>query len=256
MTTHRFREIAQELREQIALGGLDGTGALESEAALGSRHGVSRVTVRRALELLRSEGLIEPRRGSGWFVVGSSYHQRLAVGTFTHAGSAVAGAGRQASRRVVDLGIEPLPTVEAGVLGVDAGERALRCRSVRSIDGQVLDVTAEWVPDDLAGPISRSRAETPGIWATLQAEGLRVARVHQSITAGLVRAEEAELLQAEVGSPLLLVRRVARDDAGRPLALADHRYLAHRFSLEVDFAGAPPTTRPEPPGLLALPGST
>src|SRR4051794_34363263 len=94
MTGARFQALAAELRERIALGDYARSGPLDSEAELGRRYGVSRVTVRRALERLRDEGLVAARRGSGWYVVsGASFGQPLALGSFQHAGSAGGGAG-------------------------------------------------------------------------------------------------------------------------------------------------------------------
>ena len=90
------------------------------------------------------------------------------------------------------------------------------------------------------------------IWASLARSGQRIANVHQTITAGLASVLDADLLQTSVGVPLLLVRRVARDPHGIPLALSDHRYLAHRFALEVEFNSGPAATAPEPPGLRAV----
>ena len=60
------------------------------------------------------------------------------------------------------------------------------------------------------------------------------------------------LLHTAVGVPLLLVRRVAMGADGIPLALSDHRYLAHRFALEVEFNSGPSASSPEPPGLRAV----
>ena len=86
MTRSRFRQIAEDLRERVALGEFSDQGALDSESALCARYAVSRVTVRRALETLREQGLVQSRQGSGWFATGGSFHQRLALGTFRHAG--------------------------------------------------------------------------------------------------------------------------------------------------------------------------
>ena len=98
MTGARFREIADDLRERIALGEGGGSGAMDSEAALGQRYGASRMTVRKALELLRDQGLVDSRQGPGWFVSGAAFHQRLALGTFRHAASAVSESGRELQR--------------------------------------------------------------------------------------------------------------------------------------------------------------
>ena len=75
----------------------------------------------------------------------------------------------------------------------------------------------------------------------------------QTITAGLTNAADVHLLRTGIGVPLLLVRRVALGAGGIPLALSDHRYLAHRFALEVEFNSGPSASTPEPPGLRAVP---
>lgn len=253
MTGARFGQLAQELRERIALGEFGDSGALESEAVLGRRYGVSRVTVRRALDQLRGQGLVESRRGAGWFVSGSSFHQTLALGTFRHAASAVADAGKQVARRVVEFGYQDAPPAIASSLALGEDAEALFSRSVRAVDGVPLDLVHEWVPASVAGRISRLDAEGPGIWATLQQQGHKVASVRQTISAAVTTNADAALLGVVPGTPLLLVRRLAHERDGTPLALSDHRYLAHRFSLEVEFRGWPTASSAEPPGLRSVP---
>jgi GntR family transcriptional regulator len=277
MTSSRFRQIADDLRERVALGEFGDQGALDSESALCSRYAVSRVTVRRALGTLREQGLVESRQGSGWFATGGSFHQTLALGTFRHAGSAVTESGRAITRRVVEFGYrQPSPTL-ALALGLVDGDSAtdrtvttngtltvnspatsdrapitsdaLHSRSVRTVDDVPLDLVAEWVPAAIGGRISRADATDPGIWASLQRDGHHVASVRQSITAGIANAEDAALLDVDVGAPLLLVRRLALDRGKAPLALSYHRYLAHRFSLEVEFNSWPGAGADTPPGL-------
>jgi len=252
MATARWSVLAQELRERIALGDVGESGELESEAGLGARYGVSRVTVRRALELLRDEGLISSRRGSGWFVVGASFRQQLALGTFRHAASAVAEAGGLTTRRVVEFGYRRAPQPTAALLGIGTDAEALFSRSVRLVDDVPLDVVTEWVPADLAGSISRDDAERDGIWQTLQRSGRVVETVRQTITAGVANMSDATVLDVSMGSPLLLVRRLALAAGDQPLALSDHRYLAHRFTLEVEFHGWTSAAAAEPPGLRVV----
>ena len=253
MTDARFRRLAHELRERIALGDVGESGALESEAALGARYGVSRVTVRRALELLRAEGLVGSRRGAGWFVTSAAFHQQLALGTFRHAASAVADAGKQVRRHVVGFGYATPPAVIATALHLADGEEALWSRSLRTVDAVALDLVAEWVPAAVAGSISRDDAERSGIWETLQRGGRRVETVRQTIAAGVATDEDGRELAVTPGAPLLLVRRLALAEDGTPLALSDHRYLAHRFSLEVEFRGWSTGSPAEPPGLRTIP---
>ncbi len=203
------------------------------------------MTVRRALEQLRDEGLLASRKGAGWYVV--SFAQPLALGTFQHARSAVAEAGVDLTRSVVEYGYCPAPARVALTLG--AGE-VLRTRSLRRTGGAPLDVVTEWVPLDLAAPVSRSDAEGPGTWETLRRNGNQIALVRQSIAAVAAGAEIASLLGVAGGTPVLLVRRIALDAAERPIALSEHHYLGHRFQLEVEFRGWPGA---EPPGVAPIP---
>lgn len=254
MTGGRATQLAAALRERIARGEFADSGVLESESALGRRYAVSRVTVRRALDSLREQGVVEPRKGAGWFITGSAFHQTLALGSFRHAPSAVAEAGKSVEREVVDFGFRPAPPhLLDGALGLHDGQEVLYSRSVRRVDGEPLDLVHEWVPAASAVRMSRAEAQSPGIWQSLRRSGHPIDSVRQTITAGLATTSDSGLLGVPTGSPLLLVRRVACAPDGAPVALSDHRYLAHRFALEVEFRGWPVASSTEPPGLRAVP---
>ncbi|MET8756572.1 GntR family transcriptional regulator [Lentzea sp. NPDC004782] len=243
MTGSRSQRLAAELRERITLGDYGPAGAIESEAELGRRYEVSRVTVRRALEQLREEGLLASRKGAGWYV--ASFAQPLALGTFQHARSAVADAGVSLVRAVLEYGYREAPSSVAQTLG--AGEM-LRVRSLRRTGDAPLDVVTEWVPLALAAPVSRADAESPGTWETLRRNGNQIAVVRQSIAA-VAAGDIGPLLGVAASTPVLLVRRIAFDAAERPIALSEHHYLGHRFQLEVEFRGWPGA---EPPGVAPI----
>jgi GntR family transcriptional regulator len=250
MTGPRFEVLTAELRERVAMGDYARSGALESEAELGRRYGVSRVTVRRALEQLRAEGLVAARKGSGWYVVsGASFGQTLALGSFQHARSAVAEAGVALIRRVIGYEYRPAPADIAPLLGVGEGTETLRVRAVRHAGKHPLDVVTEWVPLVYAAPVSRADAEDPGVWETLRRKGHDIEVVRQTIAAAAASTSVAELLDTAAGVPLLLIRRLALLPDGQPLALSEHRYLGHRFRLEVEFRGGPGT---DPPGVMEV----
>ncbi len=75
--TIRYREIAEDLRARIDAGEFGERRILPSESELSQRYEASRVTVRKALETLRSEGLVDSRQGFGWFVAGAPFRQHL-----------------------------------------------------------------------------------------------------------------------------------------------------------------------------------
>ena len=251
-----MQHLLAELRERIALGDYGPEGALESEADLGRRYEVSRITVRQALERLRDEGLVSSRKGAGWSVTRSAFGQQLALGSFQHAASALEAAGVAVSRAVLEYAFVRCPGPVGIVLGVEANSDVLRVSSVRRTSGTPLDTVTEWLPAALAGPISRSDAEHPGIWASILGQGHRIVLVRQSIAAVEATSTTAPILAVPIGAPLLHVRRIAVDGDGRILALSDHRYVGHRFRLDVEFRGWPATSATEPPGVTQVPPST
>jgi GntR family transcriptional regulator len=254
MTGPRFASVAAELRERISLGDYARSGALESEADLGQRFGVSRVTIRRALEQLRDEGLITARRGSGWYVAtGAAFGQALALGSFQHATSAVAEAGVRLTRRITEYGYQPAPLDTAHLLGVDDGTEVLRVRAVRHTGGHPLDVVTEWVPLAYATPVSRADAAEPGVWETLRRHGRVVDVVRQSIAASAATESIAPLLDTTPA-------RRSRSSGGWPAAdgqLPPCPSTATRSMVRRRRArGWPGNATAEPPGVIAVHQST
>src|SRR5262249_4927667 len=146
--------LADTLRDRIA-GGL--TGALASEAELGREYGVSRVTVRRALELLRDEGLVTARRGVGWFVAADPVRQSL--GRVTTVRAALEAAGAVAGRQVLEFAFERAPTDVAKTLDLAADGEVLRVSRLNLADGEPFAVVTVWVSAALGANLSRSDVE-------------------------------------------------------------------------------------------------
>ena len=92
----RYQQIADDLRERVATGEFGAGRLLPSEAELGAAYAASRVTVRRALERLRDEGLVDSRKGLGWLAATSPVEQSLGrLGTIE---AQLAASGRRSDR--------------------------------------------------------------------------------------------------------------------------------------------------------------
>jgi GntR family transcriptional regulator len=181
----------------------------------------------------------------------AAFGQSIALGSFQHARSAVAEAGVELRRTVVAYEYREAPPDVARLLGMD-GQEALRVQAIRIAGSSPLDVVTEWVPLDFAAPVSRADAENPGVWETLRRGGHTIAVVRQSIAATAAGSTVARQLDVADGTPVLLVRRLALLNDDRPLALSEHRYLGHRFRLDVEFRGWPGTAATEPLGLTPI----
>ncbi len=226
----RYLDVADALRARIAAGNV---GPLPSEAELCGEFDVSRVTVRRALEALRDEGLVTSRQGAGWFVAVDPVRQPL--GRVTTVESALEAAGARSSRRVLEFAFEaPSPDV-AKLLRLPGDGEVLRVTRLNLADDDPFAIVTVWVPGSLGAHLSRADVERSTFYELLPGLGVEPGRVVQTITAVAATREEARRLRVPSGSPLLACRRVTYDRAGRAVIVAEHRYAAHRTAFEVEF---------------------
>jgi GntR family transcriptional regulator len=228
----RYLDLAEQVRERLAAGRYP-TGALPSEAELAAELGASRVTVRRALELLRHQGLVTSRRGSGWFLTADPVRQPL--GRVTTIEAAVAAAGATSTRRVLEFAFEPAPAAVARALDLDVGADVLRVARVNLADGEPFALVTVWVPGALGAPLSRRDVEASTLLDLLPLSGVELGRATQTIGADLATAGDAELLGLERPAALIVCRRVTRNVADRPVLYSEHRYPAARTTFEIEF---------------------
>src|SRR5436305_5262879 len=120
--TLRYRQVADTIRRRIGAGEYP-SGALETEAELCRAYEVSRITVRKALELLREEGIVTSRKGSGWRVAVDPLRQVL--GTFPTVEDALRSDGHDFTRRVVHFAYEIPPRDIASRLALAKRDEAL-----------------------------------------------------------------------------------------------------------------------------------
>ena len=229
----RYLEVAQRLRELIATGDFGAGGALESETDLAQRYGVSRMTLRRALETLRAEGLVEARKGAGWFVAVDPVRQ--ALGRFATIEAALAESGVEWERRVLQFRFEAADASTAAALQIEPGDEVLRVRRLNLADGDPFAVVTVWVPAALGAELSRADVERSTFYDLLPLRGIRLGAAKQTISATAASADDAKVLGVPNGSPLLVCRRLTTDATGAPAILAQHRYAAHRTVFEVEF---------------------
>jgi GntR family transcriptional regulator len=234
MRSIRYQEIADELRGR-ALAAAPGS-LLPSESELSAEFAASRVTVRRALELVREEGLIDARQGFGWFVATEPVPQRLErLGTIE---AQLGASGRDADRRVVEFSFEPPPPHVRKVLG--AG-KVLRVKRVNLADGEPFAVVTVWCPAKLGQSLSMADVEQHPFYELLDVE-LRGAT--QTIGADAAEAADAELLEVPTGAPLLRCRRVTTDGSGHAVLMSEHLFPAHRTEFVVELPYDEPSTTP------------
>ena len=236
----RYLDLADELRTRVAGGRVGPGGALPGEVDLAEEYGTSRVTVRRALDLLRREGIVTSRRGAGWFVAVDPVRQPL--GRVTTIEAAVEAAGARPGRRVLAFGFVAAPPPVAAVLRAGPAAEVLRVERLNLADDRPFAHVVVWVRADLGADLSRADAEHSPFYDLLPLRGVALGTVHQAISAEVADAATAEVLDTNTGAALLVARRVTYATDGAPVLYSEHRYPADRTTLDIEFAlnvGAP-----------------
>jgi GntR family transcriptional regulator len=239
----RYRTIADDLRRRVEEGEFAAGRLLPSESELSGAYAASRITVRKALELLRDEGLLDARQGFGWFAAVDPLRQSLArLGTIE---GQLALSGRRSERRILAFGFVPAPPRAKVVLGADEVLEVRRCNLA---DGEPFARVTVWCVPDLGRAISRDDAERSPFYELLD---VPLGGAVQTIGAASASAADAEILAVPVGSPVLRCERITSTEEGRPVLLSEHIFPAHKTEFVVDLPLADQSIAPSGLRLLA-----
>jgi GntR family transcriptional regulator len=228
--TIRYQVIADALRQRVRAGEYAPGRVLPSEAELGVEFDASRVTVRRALEVLRDEGLVDARQGFGWFVATSPIPQPL--GRLSTIEAQMAEQGIRAERRILEFAFVGANPHVRRILGV---EQVLRVKRLNLADGEPFAVVTVWCPAELGEHLSRLDVERSPFYELLD---VALAGATQTIGADAASVGDAGLLGIPPGSPVLRCERVTGGPDGRPVLISEHVFPAHRTQFVVDLPQA------------------
>jgi GntR family transcriptional regulator len=232
----RYQQIADELRERLRSGEFGAGQLLPSESELSHDYDASRVTVRRALEMLRDEGLVDSRQGFGWFVAADPVRQALGrLGTIE---SQLTAEGVHSERRVLDFRFVAAPERVAHLLGAGT---VLRVRRLNLADGRPFALVTVWCPERYGADLSRADVERSPFYELI---GVELGGAVQTIGAAAASAHDAELLGVPVGSPVLSCERVTSSVAGQPVLVSEHVFPAHLTEFVVDLPHADASIAP------------
>ena len=224
-----YFQVAQRLEQMIESGELATGTRLENEIDLADRLGLSRPTMRRAIEYLVGKGLLVRKRGVGTQVLHPKVQRQVEL---TSLYEDLAQTHRDPSTRVLSFSREPAPDDLALELGLPEGTELYVFERLRYADGEPLALMRNHVPANLLR-LSAEDLETHGLYNLLRASGINLRIAKQSIGGRAATTAEARALSEAKGAPLLTMERAAYDDQGRAVEHGDHIYRASRYSFDL-----------------------
>lgn len=229
-----YQRLRDQLAEQIANNRWRPGEAIPTEAALSAEYQLSTGTVRKAIDALVSEGILERQQGRGTFIRRPQFQSSL----FRFFRFQTVSGERQVPESRI-LSIEPVaaPSAVAQALGLPADAPVIRIVRVRLLDVEPVLAEEIWLPRQRFQAlldIDLSR-EGPLLYPIYEEVcGQVVASAEETLTAESVNDVHARLLQVAVNSPVIVIERLARDYAGSPLEWRRSRGHAEHFRYRVD----------------------
>ncbi|MFF8586355.1 GntR family transcriptional regulator [Streptomyces althioticus] len=223
-----YFQLAQQLESAIEHGTLTPGTLLGNEIELAARLGLSRPTVRQAIQSLVDKGLLVRRRGVGTQVVHSKVKRPLDLSSLY---DDLESAGQRPTTTVLVNTMVAASAEVAAALGVTEGSEVHRVERLRSAHGEPIAYLCNYLPVGLLD-LDTSQLEATGLYRLMRAAGITLHSARQTIGARAATAVEAERLREQAGAPLLTMQRVTFDDTGRAVEYGTHTYRPSRYSFE------------------------
>lgn len=248
----KYETIAQDIQNRIESGDLAPNDKLPTVVDLCDRYGVSKITVKRAFEILTEKGLIASKRGSGTYVknttelfdtgtvdpllVGEDGAREDAFG-FTRSDQPIgftashSARGRSVSSVVYDFSVTNPPEGVAQHLSISPDDFTYYFCRVRCLEGEPVAIEYTYMPIDVTPGLKRDQLYH-SVYAFVQDTlGLKISSFHRIIRAVGTTEEEAGRLRLDAGTPLLEISQVGFLDDGTPFEFSVARSNGKRSEL-------------------------
>ncbi len=223
-----YHQVYVTLRQRILDGLYVPSKAMPTEQELVDQFEVSRITIRRAMDDLQAEGLIQRKRGRGTFVVPKKFSSRLHANISGLLENLV-NMGLKTQVDVIEFGYIPASADVRERLELPDKAIVQRSLRVRYFDSKPLSHLVAYLPEDLGRSFGEADLKTQPLLSLLERAGVKVDSADQSISARSADSDVAALLRVPVGTALIHVTRVVRDDQGRPVELIRGLYRPDRY---------------------------
>ena len=183
-----------------------------AEVRLAEEFGVSRMTIRKAIDLLLGWGLVERRHGSGTYIAKKDVHHETT--NLTGFIEVMRNQGKEVVSDVLEFTIMPAPPAIASQLRIKIDERIYYSRRVRSVDGKPLMVEDSYMPAKLYRNLSVAHLEGSKFSYIEDECHIIVCGNYESLTPVLADKKMAKLLNVDELTPILRITSLSYSDSG------------------------------------------
>ncbi len=229
----KTRRIYLSLRDRIHNGALPPGSRLPGEPAMAAQFRVSRLLVRRALDLLVAEKLVDRRAGSGSYVCDLAVAPPMTV-DLSDIWSHLFEMGRRTEVQLIALSFDAPSIRMKDLLKLKPGETVQRAVRVRSTRAGPFSHLVSFVPESLGRSFTEADLATTPLLQLFERSGVIPATANQTVGAALAGPEIADRLKVDVGAPLLTLSRTVFDTGGRGIEHLEAHYRPDLYQFQMN----------------------
>jgi len=225
-----YFQVAQHLENAINSGELPTGTLLQNEVDLAQSLGLSRPTMRRAMQHLVDKGMVTRRRGIGTRVVQPKLRRPLEL---TSLYDDLNRAGKKPTTEVLSFEMVDAEEDVAAGLEIPEGTSVLELVRLRSAGGEPIAKMTNYLPERLVRFDADDLADH-GLYDLIRRQGISLHSATQTLGARTATAAESRLLQESRGGALITAIRITYDDHGQAVEYGSHIYAASRYTFEIN----------------------
>lgn len=226
-----YYQLEERLKESIEKKEWEEGQIIPSERVLSEQYGISRMTVRQAIQNLVRDGYLYREKGKGTFVAANKIEQPLqGLTSFTED---MRSRGLKPGTRLLDFSVVAAEGELVRKLRVAEGESVIVIKRVRLADHRPMALETTFLPMGLVPGLTATQAQR-SIYEYIEKKlGYQIFSATQTLEASVAQKRESEMLQIEAGSPVLLIQRTSYLSDQRPLELVKSVYRGDRYKFNV-----------------------
>ncbi|QCW51909.1 GntR family transcriptional regulator [Nocardioides dongxiaopingii] len=224
-----YFQVAEQFEEAILSGTIAPGDRIDNEVDLARDLGLSRPTMRQAIQTLVDKGMLVRKRGVGTQVVHGKVRRSVEL---TSLYDDLTRAGQEPRTEILHLRRSPADEETAQELQVAEGAEVWSLERLRFVGDEPLALMCNYLPIGLVD-LDGADLEHDGLYATLRRSGILIRVARQRIGCRRATTAEATRLGERRGSPLLTMQRTAYDDAGQAVEFGRHAYRPELYSFDL-----------------------
>jgi GntR family transcriptional regulator len=230
-----YKKVYQEVKEKIDMGAYSAGELLPTELELGKQFGVSRTTIRRAIDLLARDGYLQAKQGYGTEVL--DYKTKQSLNAVTSISETLRKKGVHVRSKSIYIDTFDAPPQLADKLQIPTGTLLTRVQRIQLGDEKPIAIMQNYLVSDTVPDLQLFTKSTNSFYLYLEDKyGIIIDKAHDRITARAATFVEAEMLQIPIGTALIVFDRICYQQE-KPVCVDHLKIVGDRYEFELTLTG-------------------